>query len=188
MSSARSASHQQQHEVGADFCLTLSCIIPEREGKISEGPPINGTVWNPYSWNNEASIFFLDQPVDVGFSYSRYGELLVFFFIVSSPKGSSVPPGVHTYSSDKAAKDIYAFLRIFFNSFDKFQGNDFVITGESFAGRYIPRFASEIVDQNMKITDKAARSGKKIEKGELINLKKVAIGNGLTDVAVQTPR
>lgn len=50
------------------------CSIPSRGGKLSEGPPINGTVWNPYSWNNGASIFFLDQPVDVGYSYSRYGE------------------------------------------------------------------------------------------------------------------
>ena len=22
----------------------------------------NGTIWNPYGWNNEANIFFLDQP------------------------------------------------------------------------------------------------------------------------------
>lgn len=60
--------------------------------------------------------------------------------------------------------------------------------GVTLPGRYIPRYASQIVDQNQRIKDKAARSGNKIKKGELINLKKVAIGNGLTDVAVQTPR
>jgi hypothetical protein len=43
--------------------------------------------------------------------------------------------GIHTYDSDQGSKDVYAFLRIFFDSFDKFQGNDFVITGESYAGR-----------------------------------------------------
>lgn len=104
------------------------------------------------------------------------------------PTDLNIRKGVHTYDSDKASKDVYGFLRIFFSSFDKFDGNDFVITGESYAGRYIPRFASQIIDQNMKILDRSARSGKKPKKSEIINLKKIAIGNGLTDIAVQTPR
>lgn len=91
------------------------CLVPENGGIVREGPPINGTVWNPYSWNNKANVFFLDQPVDVGYSYSRYG--------------------LHTYDSDTGAKDVYVFLRIFFGAFTKFQKNDFVITGESYAGR-----------------------------------------------------
>lgn len=98
-----------------------------------------------------------------------------------------ISTGIHTYDSDQGSKDVYAFLRIFFSSFDKFQGNDFVMTGESYAGRYLPRYASQIVDQNHRISEKASKEGKKAKKGELINLKKVAIGNGLTDVAVQTP-
>src|SRR5258706_13533108 len=30
--------------------------------------------YNPFSWNSKASIFFIDQPVGVGFSYADYGE------------------------------------------------------------------------------------------------------------------
>lgn len=62
------------------------------------------------------------------------------------------------------------------------------MTGESYAGRYIPRYASQIVDENHKLLVKAERSQVPVNKSELIHLKKIAIGNGLTDVAVQTPR
>lgn len=143
------------------------CQIVEGSSKNAKGPPINGTKWNPFSWNNRASIFFIDQPVEVGFSYSRYG--------------------LHTYNADQGAKDLYGFLRIFFSSFKRFQENDFIATGESYAGRYLPRYSSEILDQNHRIRYKAERDGKKVKKGELINLKKVAIGNGITESGIQKP-
>jgi len=34
----------------------------------------NETEFNPYSWNSNASIFFIDQPVGVGFSYADFGD------------------------------------------------------------------------------------------------------------------
>ncbi|KAF8873684.1 hypothetical protein BD779DRAFT_1451543, partial [Infundibulicybe gibba] len=40
-------------------------------------PDDNGMVFHPQSWNSNANIFFIDQPVGVGFSYAEYGEAVV---------------------------------------------------------------------------------------------------------------
>lgn len=37
----------------------------------------NGTTFHPESWNTNANIFFVDQPIGVGFSYADYGEDVV---------------------------------------------------------------------------------------------------------------
>ncbi|KAH7341395.1 Alpha/Beta hydrolase protein [Rhizoctonia solani] len=119
------------------------------------GPPqsgSNGTEWNPYSWNNKANLFFLDQPVGVGFSYADYGETIS--------------------TTEDAARNVQAFVTIFFETFSKFKGREFHMSGESYGGRYLPVFASEIIDQNSRAETHGF---------EPINLKSVLIGNGLTD-------
>jgi cathepsin A (carboxypeptidase C) len=99
--------------------------------------------FNPYSWNANASVIFLDQPVNVGYSYS----------------GSSVSNTI------AAGKDVYALLTLFFKQFPEYANQTFHISGESYAGHYIPVFASEILSH----------------KNRNINLQSVLIGNGLTD-------
>ncbi len=79
-------------------------------------------VFNPYSWNRNASVIFLDQPVNVGYSYS------------SSSVSNTVA----------ASKDVYALLTLFFKQFPEYATQDFHIAGESYAGHYIPVFAAEI--------------------------------------------
>lgn len=105
--------------------------------------------YNPSSWNSNASVIFLDQPVNVGYSYS----------------GSSVS------DTNAAGKDVYALLTLFFQQFPQYAKQDFHIAGESYAGHYIPVFASEILSH----------------KDRNINLKSVLIGNGLTDPYTQYP-
>jgi carboxypeptidase C (cathepsin A) len=39
-----------------------------------DGP--NGTKFNPHGWNQYANIIFVDQPVDVGFSYAEHGYVV----------------------------------------------------------------------------------------------------------------
>lgn len=118
----------------------------------------NATKYNPYSWNDKANIFFIDQPIGVGFSYADYGETVG--------------------TTDEAAKDIASFVAIFFEHFSKFKGNAFHMAGESYGGRYIPVFASAVYDQNPKL----------IEAGMTpINLSSVMIGNGCSDFVTITP-
>ncbi|KAJ6589383.1 serine carboxypeptidase [Mycena capillaripes] len=91
----------------------------------------NGTVYHPESWNSNASIMFIDQPINVGFSYAEYGESVS--------------------TTEEAAQDIAAFVAIFFAHFTKFQGRSFHMSGESYAGRYIPIFAAAVYDQNPRL-------------------------------------
>ncbi|KAL9050228.1 MAG: hypothetical protein Q9162_006763 [Coniocarpon cinnabarinum] len=100
--------------------------------------------FNPFAWNANASVIFLDQPVNVGYSYS----------------GSSVSNTV------AAGKDIYALLTLFFKQFPQYAHQDFHIAGESYAGHYIPVFAHEILShKNRNINLKSVLIGNGLTDG-----------------------
>lgn len=80
--------------------------------------------YNKFSWNANSSVIFLDQPVNVGYSYSDTA----------------------TKSTAAAAEDVYAFLTLFFEKFPQYGKQDFHIAGESYAGHYIPTFAAKILE------------------------------------------
>ena len=47
-------------------------------------------------------------------------------------------------NEDNVATDLYNFLRQFFTTFPHIKDNEFYITGESYAGKYIPALAHKI--------------------------------------------
>lgn len=106
---------------GGPGCSSLTGLFFEL-GPSSIGEDVK-PIYNPYSWNSNASVIFLDQPVNVGYSYSS----------------SSVT------STTAAGKDVYAFLELFFQQFPEYTDLKFHIAGESYAGHYIPQFAAEIL-------------------------------------------
>lgn len=94
--------------------------------------------FNPSAWNSNASVIFLDQPVNVGYSYSS----------------NSVS------DTGAAGKDVYALLTLFFQQFPQYAKQDFHIAGESYAGHYIPVFTSEILShKNRNINLKSVLIG-----------------------------
>ena len=79
---------------------------------------------NAHSWNHHASMFYIEQPVGVGFS-SAAGGL--------------------TYDDAHAAADNHAMIQGFFAAFPQYGANPFYITSESYGGHYMPTLAEKIV-------------------------------------------
>ena len=89
----------------------------------------NGTVYNPYGWNKETALIFVDQPAGVGFSYVDEGEPI---------------PG----DSFTAAADMHLFLQLFVSQvFPEHLEGPLVITGESYAVCSINLFAEYLLTQ-----------------------------------------
>jgi cathepsin A (carboxypeptidase C) len=91
------------------------------------------TVTNPYSWNNNASIMYIDQPAGTGFSYG-------------SGRDSN---------EDQVATDMYDFLQQFFQAHVEYQPNKFFVFGESYAGHYVPAVTHKIWKNNQNLPAKA---------------------------------
>jgi len=111
---------------------------------------------NPYSWNKKANVFYLDSPAGVGFSIAEREE------------------DYHT-NDEISGKDNLSALLDFFEKFPEYKGRDFYVSGESYAGIYIPYIASYVIDHN----ETASEDTK-------INLKGLLIGNGVTDWSIDT--
>ncbi|XP_050245217.1 serine carboxypeptidase-like 46 isoform X2 [Quercus robur] len=106
-------------------------------------------VRNEYNWNKEANMLYLESPAGVGFSYSANKSF-------------------YTYVNDEiTARDNLIFLQRWFVKYPKYRAKEFFITGESYAGHYVPQLAQLIVQSNLKI-----------------NLKGIAVGNALLDFTI----
>ena len=123
----------------------------------------NETEYNEWSWNSNANTLFLDQPVNVGYSYS-------------SESVNTTPD---------AAKDVYAFLQLFFNKFTEYNKQPFHISGESYAGHYSPHFGRYVYEENKKLAKRNALGLASTTSVLHIPLESLLIGNGLTEPLTQ---
>ncbi|KPA78503.1 putative mitochondrial serine carboxypeptidase (CBP1) [Leptomonas pyrrhocoris] len=113
---------------------------------------------NAYGWNDEAYLLFVDQPTGVGYSYGDKAN--------------------YVHNESGVAEDMYHFLQGFARKFTSPSitgANDFFIAGESYGGHYVPSVAYRVLQGNQR------------GDGPVINLKGIAVGNGLTDPYTQYP-
>jgi len=78
------------------------------------------------SWASLGHLVFLDQPVGTGFSYGN--EMIT--------------------SLSEGKDDFISFLKKFYETYPEFKGNDLILTGQSFGGKYLPIYATGILDDN----------------------------------------
>ncbi|KAG0588589.1 hypothetical protein KC19_2G254600 [Ceratodon purpureus] len=130
--------------VGVGALLELGPFFPNYNG--------TGLIRNKHSWNKLANIVFVESPASVGFSYSNTSSDYSYF------------------SDDLTAKDNLAFTLGWYEKFPEYKKNELYLTGESFAGHYLPELAQQILNYN----ELQASSNK-------INFKGFAVGNPATD-------
>ncbi|KAJ3314349.1 Cell death protease, partial [Blyttiomyces sp. JEL0837] len=126
-------------------------------GSFIENGPVkildNGTLApNEYSWHKQANVLYVEQPVNTGFSFSN---------------------GEPTRDESELNSDFYLFLDGFMKTFPEAQDMDLYITGESYAGVYIPYIALKLLEIG------------KFSNGKPVNLKGLGIGNGLYSRDIQ---
>ena len=108
--------------------------------------------YNNYTWTQSASIIYIEAPAGVGFSYA-------------DTKADYIT------DDNQTAADNLAALEVFFQGYPEYANNNFFITGESYAGIYVPTLAYAIHEATQAGTTS-------------INLKGIAVGNGCTGTEV----
>ncbi|KAM3293070.1 hypothetical protein ACQJBY_036571 [Aegilops geniculata] len=108
----------------------------------------NNTLYKKkHAWNTVANMLFVEIPAGVGYSYSN------------------TTSDYHNTGDKRSTDDAYTFLVNWLERFPEYRGRDFFITGESYAGHYVPELANLIISNNR------ARGATNVK------LKGVAIGN-----------
>ncbi|PKI57859.1 hypothetical protein CRG98_021762 [Punica granatum] len=126
-------------------------------GAFNENGPFRPSgevlVRNEYSWNKEANMLYLETPIGVGFSYST--DTSSYEAVNDKITGTQL--------------DNLVFLQRWFVKFPQYKNNSLFITGESYAGHYVPQLAELMLLLN--------------KKEKLFNLKGIALGNPVLEFA-----
>lgn len=110
---------------------------------------------NSGSWNRIFGLLFLDNPIGTGFSVAS--------------KLEEIPRDQYA-----VAKHLFVAITSFIKSDPLFKSRPIYITGESYAGKYVPAIGYHIIKKNTQL-----------QESQRVNLAGVAIGNGLTDPVIQ---
>ncbi|WJX58317.1 Serine carboxypeptidase-like 42 [Trifolium repens] len=129
--------------IGGGAFTELGPFFPNGDGR--------GLRKNSMSWNRASNLLFVESPAGVGWSYSNTAS-------------------DYNIGDASTANDMLLFFLKWYEKFPTYRSRDLFLTGESYAGHYIPQLANAILDYNAHST------------GYKFKLKGVAIGNPLLNL------
>lgn len=115
---------------GGPGCSSVGYGATQEIGPFLVDTNGGGLKSNPFAWNKEANMLFLESPVGVGFSYTHTSS------------------DFDNLGDEFTANDAYEFLQKWFLKFPTYRKRTFYIAGESYAGKYVPELAELIHDRN----------------------------------------
>jgi len=107
---------------------------------------------NEWTWNKLAHLVFIDQPTGSGFSRAN---------------------GLNVSSTYQASQNFQVFLARFYQLYPELSSNQLFLFGESYAGKYVPMFASELL-KNQTFS-------------RMITIGGIGVGDGWSDPLRQVP-
>ncbi|KAL1596544.1 hypothetical protein SLS60_009192 [Paraconiothyrium brasiliense] len=159
----------------------------------------NTAVPNPFSFNQNAHVLYVDQPNQVGFSYDQIVDGVFDVFGGQAGSGAvesgatksnltnirgkfpSQNPDTTAKTSTMAAKNMWYFLQVFFADLGIDYGDKYSVSiwGNSYGGMYVTALAAYILRTNLKLPVKAGATFKDIL------IPSVGITNGCIDIEAQ---
>lgn len=107
-------------------CSSLEGFLQEN-GRFIWAPGQGAPLVNPYSWVNLTNVLWVEQPVGTGFSIGK----------------------VTATSEEDIAQDFIKFFKNFEKKFG-IKNYKIYVTGESYAGRYVPFISAAMLDEKNK--------------------------------------
>ena len=139
---------------GGPGCSSMIAFLQENGPYLMLDGEYNLTR-NAYGWNNEASVLYIDQPAGVGFS------------TIDCDQDSCA------FDDNSSAVDNVKTLIAWFGLFPEFKEHEMYLSGESYAGVYVPYLANGLHNWNAR-----HQRDPSVFKP---NLKGFIIGNGCTN-------
>jgi carboxypeptidase D len=175
----------------------------QENGPCSVNGDSNSTTLNPWSWNQEVNMLYIDQPVQTGFSYDSLINATyepIDDIVTELRPDQPIPKQNNTFlvgtlpsnkanytanSTANAASALWYFAQTFFQEFPDYKPNDnrISIWTESYGGKYGPATTAFFQQQNQNIL-----KGQVSNKADqfIIHLDTLGIINGCVDDLAMT--